>query len=343
MMIAPAVPDRASTSRTVVPAEAAVRVIDELESLLTTIRTDLYVGPRDDGGATVGELIAGCVLRIDTLMAPGVRKAHGSVRFEQLAEDPVAALRKLRVVRTAAARWPRQPLSTVVRVTHAAASPEDAEAAWSTLGTELAFAISEVVAAQRRIRALLTRCGVAVPNGFGATTPPPLRARSSSPPSRALANRLDNIESLVMTLPAGVYTTRVDGRVSGTLGEHVRHCLDHIAALASSQPDTTLSYDRRQRGTAVECDPTAALQEILRLKAAVDGLSTRSLDEPIRVSSLVDASGEAIVATSSLGRELAFVISHTIHHQATMAAVLALQGLEPPAAFGFAPSTLRAH
>src|SRR5262249_31487082 len=109
------------------------------------------------------------------------------------------------------------------------------------------------------------------------------------------------------------------------------------------RPDSTLSYDRRQRGTTIEYDPDAALQEIFRLKAAIDRLSSRSLDEPIRVSSLVDTSGEAIVATSTLGRELAFVVSHTVHHQATMAAVLALQGLEPPAAFGFAPSTLRAH
>lgn len=325
-------------------AEMIVSLIDELESLLETIRTDIYVGPRDDGGATIGELVAGCVLRLDALLTRGVADAGRCARIAlQVADDPVAALRKLRVVRVAAVRWPRQPLSTNVRMTHAASSPEDAEGAWSTLGTELAFVVSDTIAAQRRIAALLVRCGVSAPDGFGATTPPALRARSSSPPSRALANRLDSIGSMVMALPTGAYTTRVDGRVSGTLGEHVRHCLDHIAALAGSRPDATLSYDRRQRGTAIERDPGAALQEISKLKAAVDRLSIRSLDEPIRVSSLVDTSGEAIVATSTLGRELAFVVSHTIHHQATMAAVLALQGLEPPAAFGFAPSTLRAH
>jgi uncharacterized damage-inducible protein DinB len=315
-----------------------VSVIGELESLLATIRTNTYVGLRDDRGATVGELVAGCVLRIDTLLGRGTAD-YGRSDAADLADDPVAALRKLRALRAAAARWPRQPLSTVVRITHVATSPEDAEAAWSTLATELAFVVSETIDAQRRIAALLARRGLSAPDGFGAAALPPLRARSSSPPTRALSKRLDSISALLMTLPTGAYTTRVDGRVSGTLGEHVRHCLDHIAALAASRPDTTLSYDGRRRGTAVERDTGIALQEILRLKAAVDRLSTRPLDETIRVSSLLDASGEAIVATSTLGRELAFVVSHTIHHQATMAAVLAMQGIQTPHAFGFAPST----
>jgi hypothetical protein len=176
---------------------------------------------------------------------------------------------------------------------------------------------------------------------LSASELPAPRAIASSSPSRALAQRLDGIASLVMALPPAAYTARVDGRVSGTLGEHVRHCLDHIGALAGCRPGATFSYDRRERGTAVERDPSAALQEIVKVKAAVERLSAYSPDASIRVSSMLDESGECMVATSTLGREIAFVISHTIHHQATMAAVLALQGLEPPTAFGFAPSTPR--
>jgi hypothetical protein len=44
---------------------------------------------------------------------------------------------------------------------------------------------------------------------------------------------------------------------------------------------------------------------------------------------------------SSIGRELQFLLSHTIHHYALIALALRLQGYEPSAEFGVAPSTLQ--
>src|SRR5205085_8409813 len=113
------------------------------------------------------------------------------------------------------------------------------------------------------------------------------------------------------------------------------------STLLAADASTTMSYDRRRRGTTIEHDPAEALQQILRLKAALERWATRSLDQPIRVSSLIDPSGASLIGWSTLGRELAFVLSHTIHHQATIAAVLALHGVQPPPGFGYAPSTPR--
>jgi uncharacterized damage-inducible protein DinB len=42
------------------------------------------------------------------------------------------------------------------------------------------------------------------------------------------------------------------------------------------------------------------------------------------------------------GRELAFVINHTIHHQALIAVLLAWHGIEVAPRFGVAPSTPKA-
>ena len=164
-----------------------------------------------------------------------------------------------------------------------------------------------------------------------------------SRPFDALGRLLDELASLVLGLDPGVYCARGETRVSGTIGEHIRHCLDHVSALLSAHPSGTLSYDHRERGTAVETDASAALQQILRLKAALDRWSTQSLDEPIRVTSMISLSGESVTGWSTLARELAFVVSHTIHHQATIAVLLTLHGLDAPDRFGHSPSTLRRH
>lgn len=158
-------------------------------------------------------------------------------------------------------------------------------------------------------------------------------------PSQALAGLLDDLSSIIIELPDEVYRSPVEGRVSGSIGEHVRHCLDHVSALVSATPSGVLSYDYRRRGTAIESEPAAALQQILRLKAALDRWPGKSLDEPIRVDSLITRAGDGVTGWSTLGRELAFVVSHTIHHQAIIGLLLVLRGYAVPDRFGHSPST----
>jgi uncharacterized damage-inducible protein DinB len=158
-------------------------------------------------------------------------------------------------------------------------------------------------------------------------------------PILALARLLDSLVETVIAIPADVYSARPPAAVSGSIGAHVRHSLDHISALLKANPSATLSYDHRQRGTAVETDPSAALRQLLRLKAAVARWAPQSLAEPVQVACLIDRRGESVVGWSSLARELAFVLSHTIHHQAMIALLMAMHGLNVPEQFGVAPST----
>lgn len=173
-----------------------------------------------------------------------------------------------------------------------------------------------------------------------ATARAAIDAGTSAPDTvGALRDRLDGLMRLIMALPPELYAARL-ARSSGAIGEHVRHVLDHVAALAGAPTSLPLSYDNRTRGTAVESDPGAALREMMRLDAALERWSTRPMDAPVAVAALLADGSRAITSWSTLGRELAFVMSHTIHHQAMIALLLEGVGRRPgDERFGYAPST----
>lgn len=163
----------------------------------------------------------------------------------------------------------------------------------------------------------------------------------SRPPVMALRERLNELRRLVMTLPTAAYRART-ANASGAIGEHVRHVLDHLSALVGASPTAVLSYDNRTRGTSVESDPSAAVSEMMRLDLALERWTDRSLDEPIAVAAVLDADGQSVTGWSTFARELAFVMNHTIHHQAIIALLLEFQGHQALGdRFGYAPSTPR--
>jgi uncharacterized damage-inducible protein DinB len=165
--------------------------------------------------------------------------------------------------------------------------------------------------------------------------------RPAVSPNEALAALLDQLTAVLLEIPHGVYVACPAPGVSGSIGSQVRHLLDHVAAFlaATATPSARLSYDHRERGTVVEVDSRAALLKILRLKVGLEALGASRLDQPVEVAASLSRDGKAVVGWSTGARELAFVVSHTIHHQAIIALLLVLQGIVPPANFGVAPST----
>lgn len=163
---------------------------------------------------------------------------------------------------------------------------------------------------------------------------------ATDPGTRALRHELEALRTAVGGLSPSEYRA-APSRASGSIGAHVRHALDHVRALVSRDPATDLTYDARLRGTAVETSPQAAVDEIDRL---CEELARRALAsaERLRVVSLTAPDGQQLHAESSLGRELAFVLSHTIHHAAIVAVLLDRLGTAVPEGFGHAPSTLAA-
>jgi uncharacterized damage-inducible protein DinB len=160
-------------------------------------------------------------------------------------------------------------------------------------------------------------------------------------PARAVARCLNELATLLAETSDVAYVSRPPGEVSGSIGAHVRHCLDHVHAVLDAEPSGVLSYDSRRRQVAIEESRTNG---IAALGAAVERLAALSApvpDRPLTLDAQLDRDGGHVQVTSSVARELVFVLQHTIHHQALVALLLADQGVSVPRTFGYAPSTPR--
>ncbi len=128
----------------------------------------------------------------------------------------------------------------------------------------------------------------------------------------------------------------------GTPGRHVRHCIDFYAGLLRGLELGRIDYVSRARDPRTEADRAYALE---RLEDAARSLERRvaeesDLDLLVRGEEIGDPTAGAWTR-STLRRELQFLLSHTVHHFALLALLLRVSGLEPPAEFGVAASTLR--
>jgi uncharacterized damage-inducible protein DinB len=158
-------------------------------------------------------------------------------------------------------------------------------------------------------------------------------------PHAALARLLDELATVLRQVSPTAYTARSFPRVSGSIGQHVRHILDHVAGLCATARSGVLSYDWRERGTDAEADVSSALRTIRHLQGTLTEFDDCDENAPITLTSVVAHGAAPVAARSTLAREILFVISHTVHHQALIAVLLSAAGRSVPDAFGLAPST----
>jgi uncharacterized damage-inducible protein DinB len=130
------------------------------------------------------------------------------------------------------------------------------------------------------------------------------------------------------------------GVVSSNVGGHVRHCLDHVEALLAGIEEGELTYDHRRRGTEVETSRDAALAVIRRQERQLFAFPPHPERRPLRLSAMVSSSLPPTEVETTVGRELAFVLSHTVHHNALIAVMALTLGVPVPDRFGYAPSTI---
>jgi len=161
--------------------------------------------------------------------------------------------------------------------------------------------------------------------------------------TEALIEVLKQERMLLAKLSSDLYASPGEGPFSSSIGAHIRHNLDHFTSFFAGLPDARIDYEQRRRDDGIARSPEQALADIERQIDALVSLSQNEPDESLRVREESDsaAAGELRWLDSSVGRELQFLLGHTVHHHAIIALLLAQRGVDLPKGFGIAPSTQR--
>jgi len=159
---------------------------------------------------------------------------------------------------------------------------------------------------------------------------------------QSVIETLNQGEQLLQDISDDVYAQKVPTAFNASIGGHYRHCLDHFRSLLDAAAGGDLNYDHRERGTLIESDRFAALNATRELREGYEQLDPVLLQRPLTVTCKTSyASSGSQASPSTVGREIMYSVAHAVHHYALIGVMGGLLGVELPAGFGVAPSTLK--
>lgn len=157
---------------------------------------------------------------------------------------------------------------------------------------------------------------------------------------RANLHYLEQASKLLDRMDDACFAEPAKSFYESSVGGHLRHCIEHYLSFLEGVKVGKIDYDARKRDVIVETQPAAALEKVAEISAALEGL--REMDLPEAVEVKMDCGGNEIPwQPSTPGRELQFLVSHTVHHFAMIGGICTSLGMEVECEFGVAPSTLR--
>lgn len=154
-------------------------------------------------------------------------------------------------------------------------------------------------------------------------------------------DNLLQLKGLLETLDEAEYTMKHDILSGATVGQHMRHILEFYLLLVSGSFEGNISYDKRERNQKIETSLSFAVDTINLL---IPALSLLKEKDPVELEADYTEYGSSVnIVQSSIGRELAYCLEHSIHHQALIKAGLIAAGLAHTVDinFGVAYSTIR--
>jgi uncharacterized damage-inducible protein DinB len=157
----------------------------------------------------------------------------------------------------------------------------------------------------------------------------------------AAKENLTQLKNLLQSISLEDYSRKTEVLSGSTIGQHIRHIVEFYLLLVTGSFTGTISYDKRERDKRIETDPGFAIDTIDKV---VKGIETFDESSPVIFEADYTTTGTSENRiTSSVGRELAYCIEHSIHHQALIKAALIIRGLKELTDdhFGVAYSTIR--
>lgn len=156
-----------------------------------------------------------------------------------------------------------------------------------------------------------------------------------------LIESLNQELNLLSMLSAEQYTAPGRGPFRSSIGQHIRHNLDHFESFFNGLDTSAIDYESRGRSELVSESTDYAIGRIeffQKQMRRIGVLDTESVLVRKEDGSMGD---DMRWVDSSIGRELQFLIGHTVHHHAIICFMLADFGIRQPDGFGVAPSTQR--
>lgn len=155
-----------------------------------------------------------------------------------------------------------------------------------------------------------------------------------------IANLLE-LKQLLVLLTNSQYTQPINSLSGGTIGQHFRHLLEFYKIISETKADEEFSYDNRNREQKIETDSSYTITVIEKLIADFGAFS--SFGNTTMKANFTQNEAESSSFQSTIERELAYCLEHSIHHQALIKVALIDQEIEHLVndSFGVAYSTLR--
>lgn len=152
---------------------------------------------------------------------------------------------------------------------------------------------------------------------------------------------IEEIKELVLQLTNDQYVYSAKLLSNATIGQHVRHIIEFYQSVLIGLDSNIINYDNRKRNLLIETDIDFAIE---MMNSICSILALDIIDKPcILKGNFCASESEQTHINTTLFRELAYCLEHSIHHQALIKVGL----LELNSAsfidetFGLAPATIR--
>jgi hypothetical protein len=147
---------------------------------------------------------------------------------------------------------------------------------------------------------------------------------------------------LLFELRDHTYSYPAPAPFNASIGGHYRHVLEHFQSVIRGVRAGEINYDARERNPRLQSEVTYASIATCDVLRALKRYTEETLGRGCRVINSVGYStSQPSTFESNVNRELAYCVGHAIHHYAIVRLICHEIGVNVPAEFGVAPSTLK--